>query len=37
MAQAQTSETTQLLRAWAGGDQGALDQLMAFAGLCDRF
>jgi RNA polymerase sigma-70 factor (ECF subfamily) len=27
MAQAQPSETTQLLRAWASGDQGALDQL----------
>jgi RNA polymerase sigma-70 factor (ECF subfamily) len=27
MANAQCSETTQLLRAWANGDQGALDQL----------
>jgi len=27
MADAQTSETTQLLRAWASGDQAALDQL----------
>ena len=27
MADAQTSETTQLLRAWANGDQAALDQL----------
>src|SRR5580700_9350307 len=27
MQNAQVSETTQLLRAWAGGDQGALEQL----------
>jgi RNA polymerase sigma-70 factor (ECF subfamily) len=27
MADTETSETTQLLRAWAGGDRGALEQL----------
>ena len=27
MPEAESSETTQLLRAWAGGDRGALDQL----------
>ena len=27
MAEAQSSETTQLLRAWASGDRGALEQL----------